>query len=1313
MRHCLLRLSTTMLLLAVACLPGYAQGGGSLASLIGTVVDQSGSVIPGADVKIRNNATGAEATTITTEQGIFNIPSLSPGTYTATVSMASFKQSVIQDVVLVAGTPTTIRVTLVVGGSSETVIVQAGTEIVQSSTATVATTLAISQIANLPMATRNVMDFLVMLPGVNTTGGARNSSFSNMPGTAVNITVDGVNTKDNIFADSFFSYISPRQDAMQEVTVSTATPGSESSGTGAVQIRFITRSGSNDFNGSVYWYHRNPSLNSNYWFNNRDLTPVYSDDPGKGQPCTAEQVANEFDKCKAPRTRVLFNQPGFRVGGPIIIPGLFDGRDKALFFLNYEEFRLPAQMRRSRTIYNPLVDGGTYVYLYQKSGQPDEVRTVNLLSLAAANGHTSTMDPTVQKMLVDIRNSSKCSYCTVQSYPIVSNPLYENLLFNAGGGQVRKFPTVRLDFNLTTKHRLEGSWNYSWYDSKPDMLNSVDPAYPDFPNTGSQTSNRFSTSVALRSTLTPRLVNEGRVGFNGGTVLFSLGVEAANFSGDVANMDGFGWGLSGITTPYVSRSPSRRNSPVTMFEDTLSWTKGSHSLSFGGTWTNYASWMWNQTVVPTVSFGLPSAYDPAYIMFDATNGPKNFPGATTSQISTAASVYASLTGRVTSIGGTAYINEETGKYVYYGEYIRRARQREFGVFAQDSWRMKPGLTVNYGVRWEFQRPWTPLNNSYSWTTPTEVWGPSGEGNLMKPGSTGGVPSVVYLYNPGDPAYNQDWGSISPSFGFAWTPGARDGALGRMLGGSGQTVLRGGFGIAFHRNSMGTYNDIFSGNVGGSIGANRNETLGNLIPPGGSYPLLFRDKSLLGAPDFPEEPVYPMEVGIQNSIYAIDADIRVPYTLSWTFGIQREITRDTAIEVRYVGNKTLQGWQNLNYNSTEYNMLENGWLDEFYLAQKNVYANLAANRGKNFRYFGTGTGTYPLPIIMAYLSGGLDPNDPANYTAAKLGSAQYGFFTNATYNNYLSSYSPAPSSMASTLRGDAVRRDNALNAGLPANFFRLNETVSGAYIRTNGGWSKFDSMQVEVRRRMSKGLMVSANYVWGRGFDSDLLSFRRPLDRNLDGYLPHAFKANWMYELPFGQGKTLANSVGRTLDRIIGGWEFHGSTRIQCCNLLDFGETVLHGMTEQELRDSIGIWYDDANKKIYYYPKDIIDESYKAASYDVVGFTRGTPTGRYLAPANSGGCYAVVEGDCVNRHLYFRGPSFMRFDLSVVKRIRFTEKANFELRGEFLNAFNNANFYGTSGWGGLSSGQITSAYTDSNQQQDPGGRLIQIVMRFNF
>jgi len=125
---------------------------------------------------------------------------------------------------------------------------------------------------------------------------------------------------------------------------------------------------------------------------------------------------------------------------------------------------------------------------------------------------------------------------------------------------------------------------------------------------------------------------------------------------------------------------------------------------------------------------------------------------------------------------------------------------------------------------------------------------------------------------------------------------------------------------------------------------------------------------------------------------------------------------------------------------------------------------------------------------------------------------------------------------------------------------------------------------------------------------------------------------------------------------------------------------------------------------------------KAYQYEasLTTWLQGAPTGRYVSPAQSKGCLQIVTGDCAGiTTVQFQGPGFMRFDLSLVKRIRFTETKNFELRGEFLNAFNNINFYGTSGIGGLSSGQVTSAYTDSSQQQDNGGRMIQIVLRLNF
>ncbi|MGH9767279.1 MAG: hypothetical protein ACREAB_07575, partial [Blastocatellia bacterium] len=142
--------------------------------------------------------------------------------------------------------------------------------------------------------------------------------------------------------------------------------------------------------------------------------------------------------------------------------------------------------------------------------------------------------------------------------------------------------------------------------------------------------------------------------------------------------------------------------------------------------------------------------------------------------------------------------------------------------------------------------------------------------------------------------------------------------------------------------------------------------------------------------------------------------------------------------------------------------------------------------------------------------------------------------------------------------------------------------------------------------------------------------------------------------------------------------------------------------------------------IYSLPQDIIDNTIKAWSVSATSPTgygdRGAPSGRYIAPANSASCTQVVNGDCAGQNVNAYGPRFTRFDLSVVKKTRISERLNFELRGEFLNAFNNANFFANTNLTNFTSdnfGQVTSAYRDTSNTQDPGGRLVQIVARFNF
>src|SRR5262249_30330317 len=155
-----------------------------------------------------------------------------------------------------------------------------------------------------------------------------------------------LNIQDNAIknGDGFYTNFYPRTDAVEEVTLSTATPGAESAGEGAIQIKMVTRQGTNQYHGSLYEYHRNPVLNTNYWFNNRDHRPAPNDNPAT---------------CKARRGRLLLNQFGGRFGGPIVIPKLFDGHEKAFFFVNYEQFRLATQVSQTRNILPPLATQGS------------------------------------------------------------------------------------------------------------------------------------------------------------------------------------------------------------------------------------------------------------------------------------------------------------------------------------------------------------------------------------------------------------------------------------------------------------------------------------------------------------------------------------------------------------------------------------------------------------------------------------------------------------------------------------------------------------------------------------------------------------------------------------------------------------------------------------------------------------------------------------------------------------------------------------------------------------------------------------------
>jgi hypothetical protein len=269
--------------------------------------------------------------------------------------------------------------------------------------------------------------------------------------------------------------------------------------------------------------------------------------------------------------------------------------------------------------------------------------------------------------------------------------------------------------------------------------------------------------------------------------------------------------------------------------------------------------------------------------------------------------------------------------------------------------------------------------------------------------------------------------------------------------------------------------------------------------------------------------------------------------------------------------------------------------------------------------------------------------------------------------------------------------------------------------------------VELRRRLSKGLLVQGSYTFARGGNLTTPSLRADYYNSANPLvITHAFKADWVYDLPFGHGRSLLSNINGPIGKALEGWAFQGTARIQSGSPFNINNVRLVGMTRKELQDSLKVRFNDAAGIAYYLPQDVIDNTIRAfnvSSTSATGYsTRGVPTGRYIAPSNSASCIEVYSGQCGFPTIFLYGPSFTRFDLNLTKKTKITERVNIEFRADFLNAFNYVNFSvvspnnAASTIGSLNSdnfGQVTQAYRDVSTTNDPGGRMIQFALRLNF
>jgi hypothetical protein len=1181
---------------------------------------------------------------------------------------------------------------LEIGQTSEVVEVSAGAEILQATSATVSSTIGGRQIFELPFATRNAVELLVTQPGVQTPGNPRSSSVNGLPRGALNVTIDGMNTQDNMLksSDGFFSYIYPTVDSLDELTVSTSAAGADSAGQGAAQIKFVTKSGTNSFHGGGFYQRRQTGWNANYYFNNRDGLA---------------------------RDVVKLTQRGIHGGGPII-------KNKAFFFVNYEQYLLPGTKSYTRTLLTEDAMKGIFKYCPSGTansacaGDPSLLRSVNVYTLAQQTNQPSTADPTLLKTYQDMWATTTKGVLFPRG---VANSDYNrvDLNYQPQGNQMRHFFTTRLDYNITSKHFLSVVYNYDKYDSTPDFLNNVVDAFPGSGvvlgsgvSTG-QASNRFAGTISLRSQLSSRITNEWRGGLNGGTVLFFPGVNPGLYAPWRGYRPIFGnTYISGVST---ATSSQRRNAPVKNFADTVSMIHGSHTLSFGGEFTQVNSWQQiaSTDTMPTITFGAATG-DP---ILNQTFIAANMPNSTVTQQTDAAAMYSILSGRVQTITRQLALDEKTKQYGAVAP-IDRNRQREYGFFVQDSWRAARNLTVNLGLRYEKQGVYENLNGLYSRVGYESLWGVSGVGQLFKPGTLlGSVPAYTSVKGNGysTPAM---W---APSVGMAWQVPKYEGILGKIFGSrEGTSVLRAGYSIATVREGQ----NLFISLWGANQGLTQNATVSNTLTPadfGAPGSVLFRQASLPTRSGLLSTPTYPFPASFNTSLNDFTPNMKLGYVQSWNIGWQRELDKDTVVEFRFTGNHGVHLWRQ--YNLNEVNIFENGFLNEFKIAQNNLRIARGGDITRNTSINNWGNqgmaGQQAVPILQTAIGNTTDATLAGNLLLGQAGTAANGIATNA--------------GRLGNLTGPNSRACNG--APCPVNLFQVNPTVAagGSFVETNDGSSFYDALQIELRRRMSRGLAMQASYVFGKSLantaTSSSSSVAQPttlrnmnIDRVPSGFdIRHAVKTNWMYEMPFGRNRRLFSGATGFIGKAIEGWQVNGVIRIQSGlpyylnGIATFNSVTnntgitLNNITAEELQHSVNIRKAtgaDGKGIVYYLPDALIQNT--MAAFNVGGRTPADldKTKPYIGPAGAG-------------ELGWRGglrQNWNRFfDASLTKRTVIREQMNVEFRATALNVFNMTNFGNNGAYAniGATFGQVTGAYRDISGTVEPGGRILEFMLRFNF
>jgi carboxypeptidase family protein len=1212
----LVSLLLSALLLGGATSVAFAQTVNTRVS--GVVKDTAGAVVPGAKITLTDNATKDQKEVTTSEDGGFTISDVRPGTYTVAVEATGFKKLSVTNVTVHVDAPVVLNsLTLETGGITETVSVTASDaqSIIRSEDAKLTSVVDVKQVQDLPLNGRNPINLAGGMAGVNTNTNTRQASINGLRGSFSNITWDGIEINDNLVrTDSLFGVNTPSVAAVAEFSLTTQNAGPDD-GLGIAQVKLTTPRGGSQYHGEAYDFYRNDKFDANTFFNNIS---------GLSKPI------------------LLQHQYGFNVSGPFALPRFGEGgpvltqKDKLFFYFFYEYTDTKQDFNPNRTVLLNPARTGTFGYIVSCTKAfddptatpaqrcppniaPGSTQTINLLALTGRS-----IDPRIQQ-LINLTPSSNNSQ-------IGDGRNTGGFRFNTPNGSTGRNIGFRLDYDITSRHRVEGVYSHFLSKLPNDVqLNNIGEQFPGLPG-GGQESSRPRWAIAYIAGLTPNITNEARFGFSSSTPLF---FNREDFS------EGYRLTLPLMTNPiqnFLQQGRAPRNYDLI---DNLTWVKGSHVFKFGTSARFIRILNFNDGgIIPQFSVGFNSTTNPSPLSTALFPG-----GISSTQFTTANSLLGLLTGAVNQVSETFNVADRTSGFTRGIGSRRFLDYNTFALYAGDTWRIKPNLSLNIGLRWEYIGPLTERNGL----------------GLMPKDLTLNVlndPNAVLDFagkGTGREFLAKDLDNFAPNFSFAWDP-FKDG----------KTSVRGGFSIAYAIDNNATV--LNNSSVGGNAGLQSTATITTLtgtVSGGGIVPVP------IPAFKVPRTLVDQLSLSQSPTLFTTEYNLKTPYAEQWNIGIEREVMKDTGLSVGYVGNRGVQLTRGLDTNQVI--IFQNGFLADFLRAQGNCAAQGATLPGA-----GTPLEKCTNASFNNLISGSVELK-----VISRLGSG--GLLTNATILNLIRQGQVAE--LAALYVG--ANRNTFMNTAQPCIETGVGRPCPSFFLPANGnafvtdyigssGWSNYHGLQAEIRRRFTGGWYYQVNYTWSKAFtnaEQAQAEFAPYLDntigdawekKRLNQDVQHVVKGNFVYELPFGPGKRFWNDGGAK-GKFLGGWQISGIAQFRTGRPVTFisGRGTLNRagrsgnntpnttLSLSELQARTGLFFHPTTGAPLLIHPDLIGPDGRA---NPAFFTHPGP--------GDVGHLSLTPVD---------GPGYWNVDTAVIKRIRFKERLGVELRLEAFNVFNHTNF----------------------------------------